>query len=145
MEHGKESVLRAEVHFYAGMLQKLMQWGLTVMVSVQTAIFFVRRELVATYVDAGILRRGQELPYYRYLIGTIFLLACAVVLEKFTRRLTEQYRYYKEQLRANCESGVKDQATTGVTKWIYYLYFAFPAFDILTRLWVEFSLRVAFR
>jgi hypothetical protein len=48
MELSKGAVLRPEAHFHATVLQKLVQWGLTVMVSIQTATFFVGRELVAT-------------------------------------------------------------------------------------------------
>src|ERR1017187_10405553 len=94
----KEEMLRDEVRFWADQMQKYMQWGLTVMVSLQTAIFFVRRDLVQTYVDAGILKKGQELPYYRYAVGTVFILGCAFVLRRFTERVSQQYRHYKTQL-----------------------------------------------
>jgi hypothetical protein len=37
----KEEMLREEVRFWADLQQKYMQWALTVMISLQTAIFFV--------------------------------------------------------------------------------------------------------
>ena len=61
----KEELLCEEVRFWADMQQKYMQWALTVMISLQTAIFFVRRDLVITYVDAGILKKGQEVSRIR--------------------------------------------------------------------------------
>jgi len=132
MSKSKEELLRDEVHFYADMNQKYVQWGLTVMVSIQTAIFFVRRELTLTYIDAGLLKKGEELFYRRYLIGTVFLLMGAYVLHRFSRRVAEQYRHYKSQLSAAAaESGILDMPTTGVSNWTMYLYFAFPVFDIL--------------
>jgi hypothetical protein len=133
----KEEMLREEVRFYSDMMQKYLQWGLTVMVSVQTAIFFVRRDLVQTYIDAGVIKKGQELPYYRYIVGTIFILGCALVLSKFNARVANQYRHYKRQLVSAADSGIDDQPITGMSKWGGYLFFAFPIYDILVRLWVE--------
>jgi hypothetical protein len=138
----KEELLREEVRFYADMQQKYMQWGLTLMVSLQTAIFFVRRDLLQTYVDAGTIHKGQELPYYRYLVGTGFLLLCAFVLWKLTNRVNVQYRNYKDQLAGSNESGIKDNPTTGVSGWIRYLYFAFPFYDLAVRVWVEITLHI---
>lgn len=139
----KEEMLRDEVRFYADLMQKYMQWGLTVMVTLQTAIFFVRRDLVQTYVDAQILQKGQELPYYRYGVGTIFLCLTAFVLQKFTARIIVQYRFYKKQLVESAESGIKDNATTGVSSWGNYLFFAFPLYDLAVRIWVDFSVHLA--
>jgi hypothetical protein len=138
----KEQMLREEVRFYVDIVQKYMQWGLTLLVTLQTAIFFVRRDLAQTYVDAGILRKGQELPYYRYLIGTFFLLLLAFILWRFTNRATEQYRHYKTQLVASADSGINDQSTSGVSNWARYLYFAFPVYDLAVRLWVDLSLKI---
>lgn len=143
MSKSKEELLREETHFFADLNQKYNQWALTVMVSLQTAIFFVRRELVQTYVDAGLLKKGNELFYRRYLIGTVFLLVAAYVFHRFSRRAAEQYRYYKSQLAASNESGIKDMPVTGMAGWTSYLYFAFPVFDLLSRLWVDFSFKFA--
>jgi len=104
----KEELLRDEVHFFADLNQKYNQWALTVMVSLDTAIFFVRHELVQTYVDAGLLKKGDELFLRRYLIGTAFLFVGAYVFHRFSRRAAEQYRYYKTQLVASSESGIQD-------------------------------------
>jgi hypothetical protein len=138
----KEELLREEVRFWADMQQKYMQWALTVMISLQTAIFFVRRDLVITYVDAGILKKGQELMYSRYLIGTGFLLLCAAVLWRFSSRVNVQYRFYKEQLIHSSESGIKDNPTTGMSGWVRYLYFAFPVFDLFVRIWIDFEIHI---
>ena len=138
----KEEMLREEVRFWADMLQKYMQWALPVMISLQTAIFFVRRDLVQTYVDAGLLKKGQELMYSRYFIGTGFLLLCSAVLWKFSSRVNVQYRNYKDQLSQGTESGIKDNPTTGISGWVRYLYFAFPAFDIFVRIWIDLEIHI---
>src|ERR1700733_14184083 len=138
MGKSKEELLREEVRFYAELQQKYVQWALTLMISLETAIFFVRRDLIETYVKAGKLTQGDELPYFRYLLGTGFLLFCAYVLWKFTNRVNEQYRHYKSQLLNSSESGIDDNPTTGVSNWMRYLYFAFPAYDLGVRLWIPF-------
>jgi hypothetical protein len=135
--------VREEVRFYADLMQKYMQWGLTVMVTLETAIFFVRRDLAQTYVDAGIITKGQELPYFRYGVGTAFLLLCSFVLYKFTSRTIVQYRHYKNQLAASNESGIVDKPTSGVSSWVNYLFFAFPVYDLAVRLWVDLTVRLS--
>ena len=138
----KEEMLRDEVRFWVDQMQKYMQWGLTMMISLQTAIFFVRRDLVQSYVDAGILRKGAELPLFRYLIGSIFLVGCAFVISKYYNRSAVQYRHYKDQLVKNAESGIDDKATTGMSRWMGYLFFAFPVYDVLVRIWIDFKFSV---
>jgi hypothetical protein len=101
----KEEMLREEVRFYADMQQKYMQWGLTLLISLQTAIFFVRHDLIQQYVDSGVLKKGEELPYYRYLVGTVFIALCSYVLWRLTNRVNAQYRHYKDQLVKNNTSG----------------------------------------
>ena len=142
MSKSKEELLREEVHFFADLNQKYNQWALTVLASLDTAILFVRHELIQTYVDAGLLKKGDELFYRRYLIGTAFLLIGAYVFHKFSRRAAEQYRYYKTQLVASSVSGIKDMPTTGMAGWTSYLYFAFPAFELFSRLWIDFSFKL---
>ena len=133
----KEELLREEVRFYVDMQQKYMQWGLTVLVSLQTAIFFVRRDLTQAYLDSGVIHRGQELPWLRYLVGTGFISVCALVFWKLTNRVSLQYRHYKDQLTKTNRSGIVDMPTTGVSSWIRYVYFAFPLYDVAARIWIE--------
>jgi hypothetical protein len=33
------------------------------MVSLETAILFVRHDLIQSYVDSGVLKKGEELPF----------------------------------------------------------------------------------
>jgi hypothetical protein len=138
----KEELLREEVRFYADMQQKYMQWGVTVLVSLQTAIFFVRRDLAQSYLDSGTINRGQELPILRYLVGTGFLTTCAIIFWKLTNRVNIQYRHYKDQLTQSNRSGIVDKPTTGVADWIRYLYFAFPIYDVAARVWIEVTLHL---
>src|ERR1017187_9645041 len=125
MSKSKEEYLREEVRFYLDQMVKLMQWGVTLLVSIQTALFFLRRWLLEGYVESGQVQRGGNIPWGRYLIGTAFLTFAALVVHVFGKRATEQYRHYKNQLLTSSESGINDQTTRGTSRWISYLYFAF--------------------
>ncbi len=139
----KEELLREEVRFYMDLVQKMMQWGITLMVSLQTALFFLRRELVDRMVTSGELQKGEQLPYWRYLAGTAFLLLAALIVSAINKRTVEQYRNYKSQLLMCSESGITDLPLAGVGSRLKYLFFAFPVFDLLIRLY--FTVQIHFK
>jgi len=120
-------------------LLKQMQWGLTLMVSLETALLFIRRELLNSFIAAGTLKAGDALPYHRYLVGTCFLIVAATILWALTNRSVQQYRHYKNQLLGCSKSGIVDLPTSGISKWIGFFYFAFPVMDIMFRFWIEFT------
>src|ERR1035437_9212384 len=114
----KEELLREEVRFWMDSMQKMMQWGVTLLIGLQTALFFLRRELSDRYIAAGELKVGQQLPYGRYLIGTGFLTLAAAIVWAVNRRSVQQYRNYKSQLLTNNESRINDEAPGGVAHWL---------------------------
>ena len=73
VEKSKEGLLREELRAIADTSLKLMQWGVTLLVSVETALFFIRRDVLASEIQSGRLKLGDELPAYRYYMGTGFL------------------------------------------------------------------------
>jgi hypothetical protein len=120
-----------------------LQWGITVMISLQTALFFVRKDILAWYINSKQLSPGSELPLNRYLIGTGFLAFMALVLSKFTARANEQYRNYKKQL-IQCRkagSGIEDLPIRYTGRWAYALYLAFPVIDLIVRRIVSISIK----
>jgi hypothetical protein len=139
----KEELLSEETRAAADASSRFLQWGVTLMISVQTALFFVRHEIVGNLIDAGKLSKGSGLPFERYIIGTAFLVFLAFVLSLLTARSMEQYRNYKNQLIAARESGIQDLKIRHMGRWAYYLYFSFPAIDILVRI-VDFSFNIKF-
>ncbi|HEV2619255.1 MAG TPA: hypothetical protein VGU23_04885 [Acidobacteriaceae bacterium] len=130
-----EELLSEEVRAAADMGSRTLQWGVTLMISVQTIIFFVRQALLAADIDAGKLPRGGHLSLGRYLIGTSFLLFIAFILSRLNARSIEQYRHYKTQLIASRESGITDLPIKHTGRYLYYLYFAFPVIDVLIRVY----------
>ena len=131
----KEELLSEEVRAAADMGSKTLQWGVTLMISIQTVIFFVRQALLNADIDAGKLPKGSILPLGRYLVGTAFLFFIAFILSRFTSRTLEQYRHYKAQLIASRESGITDLPIKNKGRLAYYLYFAFPVIDIAVRIY----------
>ena len=138
----KEELLSKETRAAADAGSRLLQWGVTLMVSLETALFFVRREAANALIEAGQLPKGSEVPFGRYLIGTCFLIFIALVLSKFTARSTAQYRNYKNQLMACRESTIKDLPIRYTGRWAYALYFSFPIIDLLAR--VAIDMEIAF-
>ncbi|MGA2433925.1 MAG: hypothetical protein ABSG25_01430 [Bryobacteraceae bacterium] len=133
----KEELLAEEVRSAMDLATRTLQWGVTLMISLQTALFFIRRDILNTFVDAGKLPKGSELPFPRYVMGTAFLLVVASILAKLGARNAQQYRHYKEQLAKSRQSGITDLPIKHTSRWMYVLYFVFPAIDILSRMYVD--------
>lgn len=138
----KEELLSEEVRSAMDMGSRLLQWGVTLMISVQTALFFVRHEVVTSLIDGGALPKGSILPRDRYAIGTCILAYLAFVLSKLNARASEQYRHYKTQLIATRTSGISDLPIKHTGRWVYFIYFSFPAIDILVRIAVSISIKL---
>ena len=131
----KEELLSEEVRAASELGSKTLQWGVTLMISVQTVIFFVREALLNADIDSGKLPKGAHLPPGRYFVGTGFLFFIAFILSMLTARSIEQYRHYKTQLMANRGSGITDLPIKHMGRVAYYLYFAFPLIDIAVRIY----------
>jgi hypothetical protein len=129
----REELLSEEVRAYADMASKMLQWGVTLMISVQTALFFVRQQILNGYIDAQQLPRGSGLPMGRYVIGTVFLMYLAFVLSWLTARTNSQYRHYKRQLIECRSSKIADLPIKRTGRLAYALYFSFPVIDLAVK------------
>lgn len=137
----KEELLSEEVRAAGDVASRFLQWGVTLMISVQTALFFVRHEILSASIDAQKLPKGSELPIGRYIFGTMFLAYLALILSLLTARLNAQYRNYKTQLIACRESGsgIKDLPIKRKGRLAYALYFSFPVIDLAVKLIIKIS------
>jgi len=140
MQKSKEELLSEETRAAADNGQKLLQWGVTVMISLQTAIYFVRRDTANALIESGQLPKGSEAPIERYLLGTGFLIFVAIILSTLTARATAQYRHYKSQLIQCRESGIQDLSIRHTGRWAHILYILFPIYDILSRMWIDLTI-----
>lgn len=129
----QEELLSEEVRAASDTGSRMLQWGVTLMITLQTALFFVRQDVVNRLVGAKQLPAGSEVPLQRYFMGTAFLMLIAFILAKLTARSLHQYRHYKEQLIKCRTSGVSDLPIKHTGRWAYVLYFIFPLVDLLSR------------
>ena len=134
----KEELLSEEARAAGDISLRTIQWGVTLMVSLLTALFFVRQQVLQRSIDAHELSIGSEVPATRYYMGTVFLFGMALILAKLTARTLEQYRNYKTQLMAcrTKDNGVKDLPIKYTGRWAYILYFVFPIVDVLARVYI---------
>jgi hypothetical protein len=140
MAKSREELLSEETRAAAENASHFLQWGVTLMVSLQTALYFVRRDAANALIESGQLAKGSEVPIERYFLGTGFLIFIAIVLSMLNARATAQYRNYKVQLIQCRESGVKDLEIRYTGRWAYLLYAIFPVIDILARAWIDISI-----
>jgi hypothetical protein len=137
----KEELLAEELRAVTDFATRHFQWGVTLLISVQAALFFVRRDVLNGLIDGGNLPKGSELPIPRYIIGTLFLLVVATILTMVGARYAKQYRHYRTQLAESRQSGITDLPIRHTARWMYALYYIFPLIDVLYRLYVNIKLQ----
>ncbi len=94
--------------------------------------------MVSGRVEAGKLPKGSELPWSRYLVGTVFLSVTAWIVSLLTGRMVEHYRHYRAQL-IDCSksgSGIDDKPIRKISRWAQVLFFIFPVMDLLFRVYI---------
>ena len=136
----KERILREEIRalHVAGM--RVVQWGVTVLISLQTALFFVRRDVTNEYVGRGLLHAGEPLPWHRYIIGSAFLFILAMIFARMSQRTSERLYNYKKQLLECLPSGIEEIGRFPDMRFLMIgVYFIFPLLDIFLRLVIRWD------
>jgi hypothetical protein len=131
VEDSKEKFLRAEINNLAERMHRLFQWSVTLMLSLETALFFVRKEAA----ERGGLPPGSSFPLHRHLWGTTVMLFLAIVFVALHRGLGKLYKQYFVQLYPMKDgvssSGITAPIVTWKTQWALDLVVvAFPIFDL---------------
>jgi len=131
MKH-EEEIIREEMRALREIILKLLQWGVTLLASMQAAFFFLRREYSQT------LPQGSFLPLRAYLGGTLFLFALAVICTLLLTYMANQYRSYWELLEEHRTSKIKDPEIGPKTRKFmrlatFGMYFFFPTIDLVFR------------
>jgi hypothetical protein len=138
----KEQYLREEVRAIQAHIVNLLRWGVTVLVSMQTVLFFVRRDVATTMAANPITANVMQIPLRRYLLGTLFLMLLAVIFYRLTMYALTRLAHYRAQLMIDAVSGIQDlPGRPGAQKWIFFLYFVFPLTDLLFRAYLTFGLK----
>jgi len=124
----KEKYLREEIRALRESTIRIMQWGVTLLVSLQTALFFVRQELLTRYLDVHHLTKdsGVRLPIAMYLIGTVFLLMVAFIVQQTVRTIALRFVHYQKQLNEmDRQSGITELPPRMVMKWFVRCLFTY--------------------
>jgi len=133
-----EEIIREEIRALREIILKLLQWGVTLLASMQAAFFFLRREYLTYQIDNGMLARGSYLPLKAYLGGTGFLFALAMICTIILTYTGKQYRGYQKLLKDHRESDIQDPSTSprarsAMRVIVYGMYFFFPIIDLVFR------------
>lgn len=148
-----EEMLREEIQSLRDVLFRLVQWGVSVLVALQTALYFVRRDVIKYLIDRELapnvtmkqavdalvnahkLAAEGLLPWRRYIAGTYFLLFVSLVFAGVTIYGTKQYRHARGELAKYCTSGIAPPNASNVPLALILLMFLFfPLFDVAVRL-----------
>lgn len=136
-----EEFLRAELRSIRYIALRLCQWGVTVLISLHTAIFFLRKDIYERMLTSEELTKEQYLPWNRYILGTIVLIIVALIFSLLTAFVGSRYRFYNSQLKTHAKSGVAVPDPPKMVRWLIFgLYFIFPALDIFIRFYIRIEI-----
>ena len=137
----KEMFLRQEIRHLQEGAMSLLRWGLTVMLGIQTVIYYVRRDLTAQYLSQGKIPTGGLLPIQRYLIGTFILFTMACLFSRMAYVASIRLGNYRAQLvGADLVSGIKELPRFPEFRYLMIgVFFVVPLLDILVRIIVNFE------
>lgn len=131
----KEHLLWEEIRAIRDIALKMLQWGVTALASLQTALFFLRKDVYERMLAAGEISPGQHLPMGLYFRGTAFLLMVAVIFAYLLFLTGNRYRKIRVQLVAINIYGIEHGPVSKSARWVVFLVFgAFPILDVLIRL-----------
>lgn len=137
----KQKILWEEARSIREIILKMLQWGATFLASLQTVIFFFRKDMYEKMVYAGKLTEGQYIPWDRYIIGTFFLFIVAGVFSYLVYITGKRYREVRKQL---VDTNIYDIDFGNVNNRARFLmmlvFFIFPIIDVLIRLYIKVEL-----
>ena len=140
----REDVLRIEIRTLRATMIRVNQWGVTVLASLQTALYFVRKDTLDHLhaEDAHV----TSLPPGHYLIGTVYLLIVATIFSIMGLRPSMRLRGYRNQLKNVVVSGIEEMDLH--PRWARLvnmsLFYVFPLFDICLRAFPTFGIQFRF-
>jgi hypothetical protein len=137
----KEQWLRQEIRANRTLMLGLFQWGLTVLVGMETCMYYIRRDVATNLALHGSLPANGTIPPVRWFVGSVVLAIVAFLFCSMNRYLIQRQVAYRTQLIAMVPSfsGIKERPTGGkINRYHYLLFFAIPVLDVL--LWFYFRL-----
>jgi hypothetical protein len=131
----KENILWEELRGLRDIALKMLQWGVTALASLETALFFLRKDVAEKMLATKQLQIGEYLPLGLYFRGTIFLLMVAMIFSFLLLLTGNRYKKIRAQLVAVNLYGIQHGEVNKSSRWVVCLVFiAFPVLDALIRL-----------
>ena len=140
MAQFEEGVVREEIRHISTLTLRIFQLGITLLVALETALGFLRKEWLEYLLKQHLLPEGTVLlPRMAYGIGTVMLLVVAIVFTIMCSMGVNRHRWYLGELsRVRVSSLAEPPAPR---RWLQILLFAafffFPLLDLLVRVWAE--------
>jgi hypothetical protein len=122
----REEILRQEMNNIATRGHRHFQWAVTLLLSLGTALFFVRKEAAER---AG-FAPGEPFPLHRHLWGTVMIAIITSILIVIARAIYSSYEYYANQLRSMLPADIKPAPQRRVKSLIWLTLLIFPLFDL---------------
>jgi hypothetical protein len=138
----RERILREEIRHYHLIQMRIMHWGVTVLASVQTLLYFVRREVTLSLQEQHLLAQGAPLPLHRYWLGTAFLMVLAILAFCMASATSSKLGLYRRQLSIDpnlpTASGIFERRVGPFFRYATMsTFFVFPCFDIAARIYLH--------
>lgn len=132
MRINREEMIRVEIRHSMDMMLKVIQWGVTVLIAIQTANYYIRKDFIERLIKSKILpEHSMLLPFKYHVIGTFILIVMALIFYGLNYRTSQRYRLYKKELIIYGRSGVKDQKISWwLRPMLQMLFFTFPIMDL---------------
>jgi hypothetical protein len=137
----REFLLQEELRDLRNIAMRLLQWGVTVLTGLQTAIFFLRKDTYERMLAGGQLKSSEYLPLNRYLVGTVFLLVVAMFVTQLTSMVRDRYKFFYNQLGSKTYTGVAAHPLSKSGRWVLAaIFFSFPVLDVILRFYIRFEI-----
>jgi hypothetical protein len=139
-----EETLREEIRALRELHFKVMQWGVSLLATLETALFFVRREMRDSLIELHRLAPGDQLPSLVYYIGSVALVLVACIFIYFSLAISRRTKGYTEQLKPPViQTGIVElplRSKLWTVSIILFTYLLIPLFDVLKKSYADFLL-----
>src|SRR5213082_740461 len=126
VEDRREDILREEMNRLAERGHRHFQWSVSLLLSLETALFFVRKEAAER---AG-FAPGEPFPLSRHLWGTVMIASITWILIVIARAIYGLYEHYLLQLPRKLSTGIKRVPQRRLKPMIWMTLLLFPMFDL---------------
>ena len=136
-----EELLREEIRAAKDLALRLVQWGMGLLASMETAMWFVRNEQRQAMIAAKKLAADEPLPLIIYGSDSVLLVIVALTFVYFYRGIAKRIKKYGEELKRTNQSGIQDLEVPKPSRLLVALMLmAIPIYDVGKRIVIEVSL-----